>query len=190
MNLKEYQDKARSTAIYDKETHSLTYPTLGLIGETGETAEKIKKAIRDDGGKFTDQRKQDVIKELGDCCWYIANLCCDFGVDLSTCVAKKNPAKMIFLPQLELARICFRMSVAASQIAFHVEQLKYDETFVNVEQTKHASFLFHNISSLMYFIEEIAKRMDSNLEEVLRSNIVKLMNRKQSGTLQGDGDNR
>ena len=46
MNFSEYQKKANATAIYDSK-FSILYPTLGLAGEAGEVAEKVKKIIRD-----------------------------------------------------------------------------------------------------------------------------------------------
>ena len=44
MNFKEYQDIAITTAKYDSSLKVL-YPTLGLCGEAGEVAEKIKKIL-------------------------------------------------------------------------------------------------------------------------------------------------
>ncbi len=44
--------------------------TLGLIGESGEIAEKIKKLLRDD----TKVEAQDIIKELGDVAFYLTAL--------------------------------------------------------------------------------------------------------------------
>ena len=43
----EYQRRSRETAVYPHLGENLVYPALGLCGEAGETAEKIKKAIRD-----------------------------------------------------------------------------------------------------------------------------------------------
>jgi NTP pyrophosphatase (non-canonical NTP hydrolase) len=54
----------------------LLYFALGLAGEAGEVAEKIKKLVRDDGGKVNDWTTLQLIKkELGDVCWYHAAIC-------------------------------------------------------------------------------------------------------------------
>jgi NTP pyrophosphatase (non-canonical NTP hydrolase) len=80
-----YQKAARRTAIY---TDRITYPTLGLCGEAGEVAEKIKKFMRD--GVLNDK---EVAKELGDVLWYIANLAEDLGYDLAE-IADMNLEKL------------------------------------------------------------------------------------------------
>ena len=86
MNFNEYQKHARSTAIYPKE-YKVIYPALGLCGEAGEVAEKVKKNIRDgkslDGVKF----------ELGDVLWYVAVLADDLGVTLEE-IAQANVDKL------------------------------------------------------------------------------------------------
>ena len=45
MDFNDYQQRANETAIYPEE-YNLTYPTLGLAGEAGEVAEKVKKIVR------------------------------------------------------------------------------------------------------------------------------------------------
>ena len=42
MNFNEYQKLARSTAVYPEE-HKVVYPALGLCGEAGEVADKIRR---------------------------------------------------------------------------------------------------------------------------------------------------
>lgn len=76
MDFKEYQRKAVDFAIYPA-THKVLYPTLGLCGEAGEVAEKVKKQVRD--GVFN---RHEVAKELGDVLWYMANICNDIGYNL------------------------------------------------------------------------------------------------------------
>ena len=71
----EYQLNARLTALYPDMNNNIIYPTLGLCGESGEIAEKIKKIIRDDDGIVTPEKKEALKKELGDVLWYISNLC-------------------------------------------------------------------------------------------------------------------
>ena len=86
MNFNEYQKLARSTAIYPEE-YKVIYPALGLCGEAGEVAEKVKKNIRD--GKSLD----GVGLELGDVLWYVAALADDLGVTLDQ-VANWNVDKL------------------------------------------------------------------------------------------------
>ena len=81
MNFKEYQKKAVEFAIYP-EAYKVIYPTLGLCGEAGEVAEKVKKQVRD--GNFN---RHEVAKELGDVLWYLANLANDIGYSLSEVAA-------------------------------------------------------------------------------------------------------
>ena len=45
MNLDDYQEQAKATAIYDKK-HAIIYPALGLAGEAGEVSNKVKKLLR------------------------------------------------------------------------------------------------------------------------------------------------
>ncbi len=92
MDLCEYHAAARSTAIYP-ESARVMYPALGLAGEVGEVCEKIKKVVRDGNGAFTAEKKQEIIKELGDVLWYVANLAEDLGSDLE-CVAIANVQKL------------------------------------------------------------------------------------------------
>lgn len=92
MNFDEYQQAARATAIYPQEM-MVVYPVIGLAGETGEVAEKVKKTIRDNGGQFDDERRDAIVKELGDVLWYIANIAADLGVNLDD-VAQRNLDKL------------------------------------------------------------------------------------------------
>ena len=88
----DYQRKAHKTAIYPKELRIL-YPVLGLCGETGELAEKIKKVFRDDGGIVSVEKKEQVAKELGDIMWYLAEVATSFGLTLGG-IAELNLAKL------------------------------------------------------------------------------------------------
>ena len=92
MTLNEYQQHALETAIYPEESR-IVYPTLGLTGEAGEVADKVKKVIRDGHRDFTLEKKAEIMKEIGDVLWYCATLSHDLGYDLEE-VAQTNVDKL------------------------------------------------------------------------------------------------
>ena len=92
MTLNEYQQHALETAIYP-ENRKIIYPTLGLTGEAGEVADKVKKVIRDGHEEFTDEKRLEIVKEIGDVLWYCATLSRDLGYDLDE-VARMNVEKL------------------------------------------------------------------------------------------------
>ena len=92
MTIKEYQEKAIATAIYG-EGQKITYPTLGLAGEAGEVAEKVKKILRDNDGEFTAEARLAIAKEIGDVLWYCAALSRDIEIDLED-IAELNIEKL------------------------------------------------------------------------------------------------
>ena len=93
MNFEEYQKKSRKTALYPDAGSNFIYPTLGLAGEAGEVAEKIKKVLRDDGGEVLPEKKNEIEKELGDVLWYVAQIASELGLELDV-VAEKNIEKL------------------------------------------------------------------------------------------------
>ena len=84
-----YQTAAVTFAVYPKDK-AILYPTLGLVGEAGEVAEKVKKSIRD--GHELDRK--EVAKELGDVLWYIAALARDLDLSLNE-IADMNIRKLL-----------------------------------------------------------------------------------------------
>jgi len=93
MRLSEYQAGARETAVYPQLGDNLLYPTLGLCGEAGEVAEKIKKMVRDDGGALSEERRAALAGELGDVLWYVAQLATEARLDLEA-IAGANLDKL------------------------------------------------------------------------------------------------
>ena len=93
MDFKTYQKEARKTAQYPNLGSNNIYPLLGLVGEAGEVAEKVKKVIRDKNGLFDDEAKDAIKKELGDVLWYLSNLCTEFNFSFED-VAFQNLKKL------------------------------------------------------------------------------------------------
>ena len=87
-----YQQVAKTTAIYPRE-QAIIYPTLGLTGEAGEVANKVKKIIRDGSDSKDEKLVSEIKAEIGDCLWYIAVLANDFDIKLSD-IASANIEKL------------------------------------------------------------------------------------------------
>ena len=93
MNFEEYQKKSRVTAKYPDAGNNYIYPTLGLAGEAGEVAEKIKKVIRDKGGQINDETRNEIKKELGDVLWYVWQMATEIGLSFDD-IAESNITKL------------------------------------------------------------------------------------------------
>jgi NTP pyrophosphatase (non-canonical NTP hydrolase) len=93
MNLNDYQKTALDTAMYPNRGNNFAYPALGLAGEAGEVADKLKKVIRDNDGDLTQGVRDAVAKEIGDVLWYVAVLAYEMGYDLSD-IAQMNVNKL------------------------------------------------------------------------------------------------
>jgi NTP pyrophosphatase (non-canonical NTP hydrolase) len=93
IDINAYQDAARRTAAYPDVGANPVYPTLGLSGEAGEVADKVKKVLRDRGGVFDDPTREAIKLELGDVLWYVAQLASELGYELEE-VATANLDKL------------------------------------------------------------------------------------------------
>ena len=90
LTLNQYQKMALETAIYPQ---PIIYPTLGLTGEAGEVSDKVKKVLRDNNSIFTEDKKTEIAKEVGDVLWYCATLSHDIGYTLEE-IAQMNYDKL------------------------------------------------------------------------------------------------
>ena len=66
---------------------------MGLTGEAGEVADKVKKVIRDNKQEFDEEHKLAIALELSDVMWYCATLANDIGYTLQD-IAEMNYAKL------------------------------------------------------------------------------------------------
>ncbi|MCA2215698.1 nucleoside triphosphate pyrophosphohydrolase family protein [Jidongwangia harbinensis] len=93
MDLDEYQRGAVRTAAPRDERNELLHLVLGLVGESGEIAEKFKKWIRDLNSDESLIDRGDITKELGDVLWYVAALADYLDLSLDD-IATTNLAKL------------------------------------------------------------------------------------------------
>ena len=101
MELEQYQKAALETAVYPKE-YKVIYPALGMNGEAGEVADKVKKVLRDSeiilrdrsgAVVLPDSKREELAKEVGDVLWYVATMAYDLGYSLDE-IAKMNIQKL------------------------------------------------------------------------------------------------
>jgi NTP pyrophosphatase (non-canonical NTP hydrolase) len=91
----EYQRRSQASAVYPfaGQMINYVYPILGMCGETGEVAEKLKKIMRDKHGIIDDEDRRQLTKELGDVLWYIAATARELGLTMEE-VAATNLEKV------------------------------------------------------------------------------------------------
>ncbi|MBQ3280665.1 nucleoside triphosphate pyrophosphohydrolase family protein [Candidatus Saccharibacteria bacterium] len=96
MDMDKYQEQIKKYDTFSKcdlKEVGFVEKVLGLTGEAGETADKIKKILRDKDGVVTDEDRSAIAKELGDVLWYLASIARYLDLDLSD-VAKGNISKL------------------------------------------------------------------------------------------------
>lgn len=98
MDFNDYQEDCRQTDVGTSAQDVLQpgwlYYLLGLVGESGEVAEKCKKLFRDKDGIIDEDFRDMLVKELGDVLWYMARLADTFDIPLGY-VAEENSKKLI-----------------------------------------------------------------------------------------------
>jgi NTP pyrophosphatase (non-canonical NTP hydrolase) len=91
----EYQQIAHTTSLNTKiGDNEVLYPVLGLADEAGEVMGKFKKLYRDKNGVIDEEFKKTISKEIGDCMWYIAEICTKLNIRLAD-VANENISKLL-----------------------------------------------------------------------------------------------
>jgi len=90
----QYMNIVDKTAMYPDRGQNIVYPVLGLNGEAGEVADKLKKIMRDKEGFVSDEDRFSIIKELGDVLWYINAVAYELDTTLEY-IAKTNIDKLL-----------------------------------------------------------------------------------------------
>ena|SRR5579884_3043284 len=94
MTFDEYQRRALTTVISrDDKFKDTLHWVLGINGEAGEVAEKVKKIIRDKDGEISAEDKKALAKEIGDVLWYLAVFAHSLGYSFDD-IAGQNLKKL------------------------------------------------------------------------------------------------
>lgn len=185
MRIRAYAKAANALAIYPNRGSNIEYPALGLAGEAGEIANKVKKIQRDN------HPPKDLLGEIGDVLWYL-NACSEeiaYPLPLiAQLSAETNRAN--YFGQLDdiwrrtehptLEEAALNLAHSAGLFAnFAVRG--YDIAFVNPRKMLHAA---------LRRLALVAHAADHTLEDAAAVNLAKLEDRAERSALQGSGDQR
>jgi hypothetical protein len=170
MDIEEYASQTQLTAKYPGSglKDGLTYVALGMIGETGEVAEHIKKMMRDDDFFLTEDRREKLVKELGDVMWYWS--------EGRRCLGVAPPTRAPVVPagRLGLAKIVFRMAESASVFAS-----------TRADGTRRG-----HLSLILECVVMSCDRLGVTIEHVMEQNALKLQRRLAENKISGSGSDR
>jgi len=199
----QYYELARKTMIYPNHGENLVYPTLGLVGETGEIAEKVKKIYRDNQGEVDEDRRVALSKEIGDVMWYLAALCYEYRVSMSDVAMGRDSISEYdlvitntMIPRRNSLRLDTQVLRLSSNVGHLVTlctnsfmDLQFDKTrdqkIADSSQT-----IVSYLGAVLRIICEISGLLGLHLSDICQMNIAKLYSRFDRGVIQGSGDNR
>lgn len=74
MDMTTFDEYDKQAAGTDISPETIEYYILGLAGEAGETANEMKKVLRDKNGIMDKESRKKILEEAGDSLWYISRL--------------------------------------------------------------------------------------------------------------------
>jgi NTP pyrophosphatase (non-canonical NTP hydrolase) len=188
----DYQTKARSTAIYPRQGKNLLYPMLGLIGEIGEIANKVKKIIRDDHDQITPECRQAIGGEIGDVLWYVANLCSELSIDMRVLNVDAPEEESCVGTAILLYQSTINMHyIMMSRVGLEIKNFmdgcgdEFPPVSWNLKQR-----LIYDFNLFLLSLHTIVRVLELDLREIATQNMEKLFDRKDRGVLGGSGDER
>jgi len=200
MKIDEYQTNAVSTAVYPKK-YAIIYPTIGLAGEAGETADKLADLIV---GKSKDAKEtqENIILEIGDVMWYLATTSNDLGVSLSECLSislgdhyddfldAQDQAVRItqYDVSYEVVYPVFKLFGAIGKVSELVKKYVRDDSEIMDDIRKHR--ICNAIGETFKYLSCVAFDLSIEMSWCAEKNIEKLFSRKERNVVHGDGDNR
>lgn len=185
MKAEEYSEKAHETAVYPG-FYSLDVDHIySLNGVQAELSELLGKLIAGE------QRKQVVMSELGDVCWYVQEACRAFHLDVAE-VFEGRLTPFVDWPiegraPAELAAVVIDEARIASLID---KALRLDFGSFPEGNRIFLSNVERGLKMIVGLVRELARRGGSKLEDILEANIEKLKDRKERGKIRGIGDER
>lgn len=200
-----YQRFTRTTAIYPgadgyggASLPALRYLGLGLVGESGEIADKVKKIIRDNDSNLDDEQKDALLKEAGDVLWYVARLVDHLGTTIGVVVGNPN---LDSFGAYQGRVIGESRTLSHPDLVGTVDELNYLALLLCSESGKVAVRIAARmigglplsadlLSPVLHTLTRVVVNLGGAMGEVASDNVRKLSSRKDRDVLTGSGDNR
>lgn len=194
MNIKEYEIAADQTAKYpgrlglaSGDKKGIIYTSLGLMGEAGEFADKVKKIIRDNDAVIDTENRIGLLNELGDVLWYVTQNTHESGLNVIEYISETKWLECKLTCEIsayELDYVATEIVLNSSLFAsnLHSVYCGYGQTCESVA----AYYLRTIINSTKY----AANLLGCSLKDVAILNIDKLSDRQKRNKINGSGDNR
>jgi NTP pyrophosphatase (non-canonical NTP hydrolase) len=174
MKIKDYPEWVEGKIITSGQTRVIEN-ILGIIGESGEIAEKVKKLHRD-STRFSNE---DIAKELGDVVFYCTAVGNMLHIDMPLYAEAIKVDKEI--PFVDTVNVAMMMS-SVGRVAESLPTI--------LQGHKIPSDLEMNLQDVILWIVQLASHFDYDMQGIIDLNVEKLDGREERGTIQGSGDNR
>lgn len=168
-----------------------SYLGFGVYSEVGEIMGKYKKSIRDG----TPVDSLDALHELGDICWYIANISIDINLQsVPVRIGNSQPILMNRMTTDFYQNLGLMADLCVGVARAHGLMVE--------DGAKKSSALAYRIPLALAAVDFVANRIalaldpaedyaaPLHLSMLLHMNLIKLKSRRDRGTLPGSGDNR
>lgn len=183
MQISEYVEQARSTAIYSA---PFDYPAHGISGEIGEVLDKLT---------TMPILKDDITLELGDCLWYVVNTLEDAELSLlnlcelvAGCCSNFTEVGVAFNYGNDNRSTLVKLPIYAGRINEIAKKMIRDSSGVLPSDKK--PIVKDCICHIIVCLYDICTQLDINMDDVAQANIDKLFSRRDRGVIGGSGDRR
>jgi len=187
MDYQSYQEFVRSLAaprsMVDFHAELETF-ALGLVGETGETADHVKKILFHELD-FTDDVRDKMLLECGDILWYVTFGAVALGGNLDELLQGDIDLPYADRFNQDLRKYTLNMASIAGSIADTVNEIvdgKFTHEFMDGQEREDVKLLIlYRLGKLVRDLITFIAVLGSNLQEVMDMNIAKLSRRYKSG---------
>ncbi len=181
MRIEDYQALAMRTS--PKGHDRVLNGCLGLIGESGEIVDVVKK-WKFQSGENAELPKDKLIDECGDVLWYCAELCQGFGASLACIIERYSRTTFFSIPSVIRSACSLAMSCRRPYQYLDTNNDRESDNTLNYLQASSSqrNLCLHSIGDIVSVVRYILSHFcHTTLENAMERNIEKLKKRYPDG---------